>query len=336
MFNPFADEQVYGLYPLTKAINIIPNSYGRLNSMGLFAPRSIVVDTVSIEMQNFVLKLLPSKSKGSPGTQSTHGKRQVLTFKVPHIPLEDIITPSDYSGVRAFGTENLPDTFANVMARYLAENRAKFEITWEHLKWGALKGLIIDGDGSTQLYNLFQEFGITQKTVAFNLGVDTTDVQAKCFEVTRHIEDNLKGDISSGVRMMVSSEFFTALVGHPNVVKFFLNHSEAATLAGLDPRKSFNFGGITFEESRGNAPDANGDTVRFIAAGEGHAFPEGTAATFINAMAPGDFLETVNTPGMELYARQALRDFNKGVDLWFESNVLPLCLRPAVLVKATM
>lgn len=336
MFNPFANEQVYGLFPLTQAINVIPNRYGRLNSMGLFAPRQITVDTVSIEMQNFVLKLLPSKPKGSSGSQSEHGKRKVLTFKVPHIPLSDIISPSDYAGVRAFGAENLPQTFANVMARYLFENKAKFEITWEHLKWGALKGLIIDGDGVTQLYNLFTEFGFTQKTVSFGLTDSATNVQGKCFEVTRHIEDNLKSDISSGVRMMVSPEFFDALVSHPNVLKFFLNHSEAATLSGLDPRKGFNFGGITFEEFRGNAPDANGDTVRFIASGEGHAFPEGTVSTFINALAPGDFLETVNTPGMELYARQELRDFNKGVDLWFESNVLPLCLRPAVLVKATM
>lgn len=334
MFNPFADENCYGLFPLTRAINILPNRFGRLNQLGLFKPEPLTTDIVSIEMQNYVIRLLPSRPKGSPGSQSEHGKRGVLTFKVPHIPLEDTIRPEHYAGVRAFGTATQAETLANVMARFLFENRAKFELTWEHLKWGALKGLIIDGDGVTPLYNLFTEFGIQQKTVNFALSDPETNVQAKCFEVSRHIEENLKGDISSGVRVMVSQEFFDALTSHPNVLKFFLNQSEASQVSGQDIRKGFRFGGLVFEEHLGKAPNGGtGDIQRFIAEGEGHAFPEGTAATFLNAMAPGDFLETVNTPGVELYAKQKLKDFDKGVDLWFESNVLPICLRPGVLVK---
>src|SRR4029453_5013120 len=40
---------------------------------------------------------------------------------------------------------------------------------------------------------------------------------------------------------------------------------------GGDLRKGFTFGGVTFEEYRGQATDAAGNTARFIAAGEGHA-----------------------------------------------------------------
>lgn len=336
MVNPFSDEGVFGLVSLTNSINLIPNTYGRLNELGLFPVTGIFSDVVVIEMQNHVLRLLPSKPKGGPGTHSAHGKRKALTLKVPHIPLEDVILPEAYANVRAFGMESQAETLAGVMERYLTDNRRKFDITWEFLKWGALKGLIIDGDGVTVLHNLYTEFGITQKTVDFALDVETTDVDAKCREVVRHIEDNLMGDVSTGVRSFVSPEFFDALITHPNVEKFYLNHAGVQQITGNDPRKGFSFAGIVFEEFRGQAPDGGtGDIVRFIAEGEGHAIPMGTGATFQMAAAPGNFLETVNTQGKPLYAKQKIRDFERGVDLWFESNVLPICYRPGVLVKLT-
>jgi len=42
-------------------------------------------------------------------------------------------------------------------------------------------------------------FGITQKSVDFALGTDSTDIDAKINEVLRHIEDNLLGEVMTGV-----------------------------------------------------------------------------------------------------------------------------------------
>ena len=49
---------------------------------------------------------------------------------------------------------------------------------------------------------------------------------------------------------------------------------------GAAVRMGFPFGGITFEEYRGQATDPDGTVRRFIAANEGHAFPLGTVETF--------------------------------------------------------
>jgi hypothetical protein len=49
----------------------------------------------------------------------------------------------------------------------------------------------------------------------------------------------------------------------------------------------------------------------------------------------GNFLETANTMGQPYYAKQEPRKFNAGIDLWAESNVLPICKRPEVLVTVT-
>jgi len=98
-------------------------------------------------------------------------------------------------------------------------------------------------------------------------------------------------------------------------------------------RGGFPFGGITFEEYRGQATDAAGTVRRFIAANEGHAFPLGTSDTFATYVAPADFNETANTLGRPLYAKQEPRKFDRGTDLHTQSNPLPMTHRPGVLVK---
>jgi len=70
--------------------------------------------------------------------------------------------------------------------------------------------------------------------------------------------------------------------------------------------------------------------------GEAHAFPLGTVDTFSTYYAPADFNETANTLGQALYAKQEPRKFERGTDLHTQSNPLPMCHRPGVLVKLTM
>ena len=48
----------------------------------------------------------------------------------------------------------------------------------------------------------------------------------------------------------------------------------------------------------------------------------------------GDFVETVNTVGLPRYAKQAIDDeFGRWVKVHSQSNPLPICTRPRVLVK---
>ena len=151
----------------------------------------------------------------------------------------------------------------------------------------------------------------------------------------RHFEDNLKGEFMTGVHCLCSPEFFDALTDHGKVKDAFAYSQQRAVLID-DMRAGFTFGGVTFEEYRGQATDMNGVTRRFIAAGEAHAFPLGTVDTFSTYYAPADFNETANTLGQALYAKQEPRKFDRGTDLHTQSNPLPMCHRPGVLVKLTM
>ncbi|MBW2644606.1 MAG: major capsid protein [Deltaproteobacteria bacterium] len=331
MFN-LAKDPAFNLASLTAAINILPNNYGRLEQMGLFPVKGVKTRAIYVEEKNGVLTLLQTQPVGSPGTAGKSGKRKLRSFVVPHIPHDDIVLASDVDGVRSFGTEDTLQTVTNEMNDKLQAMKNKHAITLEHLRMGALKGIILDADGS-ELYNLYTEFDITAKTIDFKLGTAATDVRGKCLEVARHIEDNLLGEVSTGVRCLVSPEFFDAFTKHAKVEKAFTYFENQNQDLSKDLRGGFKFGGITFEEYRGVASDAEGTARRFIADGEGHAYPEGTMDTFKTAAAAADFNETVNTMGLLYYAKVAERKHRRGYDLHTQSNPLPLCQRPGVLVK---
>lgn len=336
IINPF-DEAGYNMATMTEAVNLVPNTYGRIRQLGIFTPSPVRTRTIIVENVNGVLTLLQSQQVGAPPPRKKHGKAAMRSFIIPHIPYEDQIKAEDLQGARNPGTID-PKDLQTTMTKSLVEMRGAHAITEEHLFMGGIKGIILDADGS-QIYNLYTEFGITAKVIDFVLDNDATDVTAKCRETVRHIEDNLLGDVMTGVRCLCSQEFFDALIAHPNVEKFWLGHVAALQIAGVgtDPRKGFNLGGITFEEYRAVATDpSDGTARRFIAAGEAHFFPEGTMNSFKIHYAPANYLETVNTMGLPLYAKQTMEPKGRWVDINTESNPLPMCRRPGVLVKGTI
>lgn len=330
MNNPF-DNPSFSMSALTAAINILPNNYGLMESMGLFPAKPVRFRSVVVEEKNGILTLLPTMPVGSPGTVGKRGKRKLRSFAIPHIPHDDVVLPEEVQGIRAFGSETELSTVASVMAEHLQTMRNKHAITLEHLRVGALKGIILDADGS-EIYNLFDLFDITPKVVNFQLSNTATDVKKKCLDLKRYLEKNLKGERMNGVHCLVSEEFFDALTSHDNVKAAYDRWQDGLALRS-DLRSGFTFAGITFEEYSGEASDGDDNVHRFIAAGEGHAFPLGTVDTFATYFAPADFNETANTLGQPLYAKQEPRKFERGTDIHTQSNPLPMCHRPAVLVK---
>ncbi len=328
----------FDLAELTTAINIIPNLYGRLNELDVFPTEGITQNTMVMDQVNGVLTILPESNKtgqtpGSPATVGRDEDRGALTFKLPHIPHEDSVMPADVQGRRAPGSTG-PDTMTMAYLRKIVAGRRKFSLTLEYLRMGALKGIIVGGSGRT-LYNLYTQFGITPKEVDFTLGTAGTNVMDKCYEVAGHMEDNLKGEVMNGARVLVSTEFFSKLIGHSKVqdaYKYFATTNQANPLRE-DTRRRFPFGPLVFEEYRASGQLADGSTQRFIGAGEGHAWPTGTLDTFKTYLGPANHQDFVNTVGQEAYAWPMPTPDGRGINLFMESNPLPLCRRPALLVK---
>jgi hypothetical protein len=221
MQNPF-DNPGFSMASLT-AINIIPNRYGRIEHSTSFRPNRCVPGRSSSRSTPGAEPAADSMPPGSPGTVGERGKRTVRSFVIPHIPHDDVVLPEEVQGIRAFGSETEMDAMAGVMARHLETMRNKHAITLEHLRMGALKGQILDADGST-IYDLYDEFGMSPATVGFDLAVANSDIKKQCATMCcATIEDNLKGEFMTGVHVLCSPEFFRCAHHHAKVKDAYTN-----------------------------------------------------------------------------------------------------------------
>lgn len=316
---------------MTAAIQKLPHLPTRIRDLGLFRVEGVTTTSVAIEYANGSLKLLESKTRGGPHNQRKSDKRNVRSFSTIHLPVDDVVLPDEIQNVRQFGSDDAVRGVAQVVSGKLQVLRNDVESTVEHLRAGALKGVILDGDGTTELFDLYDIFNLTEKSINFELGTTGTDVRAKCLELARHVETQLGAASYQRIHALCSQQFFDALIAHPKVQTAY-ERWESGRFLRDDPRYTgFTFGGITFEEYRGSV---NG--VKFIPDNTARFFPVGVPNLFIDYRAPGDFMSAVNTVGQDMYARSIVRHDDSGVDLMVESNPLPICTRPEVLVKGTV
>lgn len=331
--NPFSNSG-YDAITMTTAINFMPNMYGRVGELGVFPEEGVSTVGVFLERMNNILNLLPTRPRGSEPTLGTTGKREGRAVQIPHIPHDLVVLPEEVQGVRKFGSAYDLDTIADLMARKLKTAANKHAITLEWMRINALQGIVLDYDASTVILNLFTEFGITQHTQNFTFSSSTEDVSSDILAVVTYMEQNLHGEVMDRVYCLCSQGFYQKLTSHPNVKAAFQYFQTNQPLSG-DYRRGFSFAGVTFEQYVGTASDAAGNAHLFIPANQAVFFPLGTQETFRTYFAPADFNETVNTLGLPMYARQEPRKFNRGTDIHTQSNPLPICRRPELLVAAT-
>ena len=327
---PIADvfqSNIFTTKSLTDAINRLPFKPSRIGQMGLFESRGVSTTSVVIEERDGQLQLLPTKQRGAPSSLGTAPKRRARPFLIPHVPHDEAVLASDVQDVRAFGSEDQLKPVSQLVNDRLLAMRQNHEVTHEHLRIGAIRGVILDADGTTVLFDLFEEFGKTEVEVDFELDVDATKVKAKCHEVTRKIEEALGAAPYDHIHAFVGANFWDDLVNHPTVEKAYERWSDGAFLR-TDQRSGFEFSRIIFEEYRGKVGD-----VDFIDADQARFFPVGVPQLFRHYNAPADFMETVNTIGQPVYAKSERMEFDRGSKLHSQSNPLPLCTRPEVLVK---
>jgi hypothetical protein len=318
---------------LTDAINKVPFIPGKIGQLGLFSESGVATTSIMIEEREGTLALIPTSPRGSPATQNKHNKRKARSLVVPHIALEDTIMADEVQDVREFGSETSLQGVQRVVNDRLVDMSGKHDATLEHLRIGAIKGQVLDSDGVTVIYDLFNEFGVTPYDEfdfdLSNASATKGAVKKKCHDLKRKLEDALGATPYTEIHAFCSASFFDALVTHPDVTKAYDRYQESIFLRQGQARGQFDYAGIVFEEYRGSVGG-----VDFIADGKAHFFPVGTPGLFRQYNAPADFVETVNTIGLPRYAKQAIDDeFGRFVKLHTQSNPLPICTRPKVLIK---
>lgn len=332
MLNPFAGD-AFTMTELTAAINVVPNQYGRYQQLGIFPERGVRTTSVVVEYKNNVLNLLPTVPRGGPPTVGQTGKRLVRSFAIPHIPHDDVVMPEEVQNIRGFGSETAMQAVMGVLNEKLMTMSAKHDITREWLMATALRGQVRDADNSV-LLDSFAAFGISQHVQDFDFTANTPAIRTAAAQLIRYMEDNLLGERMSSIRVFCSPGFWDSLVADEEVQAAW-NRWQDGDWIRANPLAAFRLYGLEWEEYRGQSADAAGNARLFIPANEAIAIPMGTLSTFQMVYAPADFNETANTVGRRLYAKQKERDFERGWDIHTQSNPLPICTRPALLVRVT-
>lgn len=335
MLDIFNDD-AFSVISLTGVVNKMPYLPGQVGALNLFAEAGVASTTIAIDERNGVLSLVKTTQRGAPGVQNTTGKGKTRSFKVPHVQLDDTIMADEVQGVRVLGSQDQTAGVQQVVNDRLSEMVLKHDLTLENLRLGAIKGLILDADGST-LFDLFAEFGISANaTVDFNLdaGSPASGILRKtCAGVIRTIAEKLGGVPFSGVHALCGKTFMDDLIAHKEVVESYKGTPQAQELRNNGAFQVVRFGGIDFEEYRGVSSTVVGGTGVGVADTEAHFFPVGVPGLFRQWNAPADLVETVNTIGLPRYARQYAMQNGKGVNLETQMNPLAICTRPEALVK---
>jgi len=325
-------DKPFEVVDLTEELNLIPNTWGLINEMGLFRTESVSQHTITVEATSGTLSVIGDQVRGARNLVNKDDTRNIRAFSIPHFPLDDAISPADLVGKRAYGSDQA-DTEAAVVARKLERIRRNHAVTTEAAKAYALTTGAIYAPNGTVVDNYYTSFGITRKEVDFVMGTATTDLTAKIEEVIAHIQDNINsGEVVNSVTVICSPAFFAKLISHATVkdaYKYYTSTQEPLrNRLGSGVYRRFSHGGIDFVEYRGSY---NGTAL--ITSGDAYAVPMGTVDTFISYYSPANKLSLVNTMGMEVYAFQYRDAKDEGILLQSESNQLHLVRRPQTVVR---
>ena len=326
MQNIFANN-AFSEVRLTAAVNELPFVPGRIGSMGLFTEEGIDTTTVAIENIKGTLRLVQTTPRGGVGVMHTPDRRALRNLNTVHIQIDDHIQADQVQNVREFGSEQRLETVQAKVNQHFTEIFRNIDTTIEHLYLGAIKGQLLDADGSL-IYNLFTEFGVAADAdVDFVLGTSTTNIKSLCNTVVRGIANKLGAAPMGGVYALCGDTFYDKISTHAEVREAYLRAQEGIYVReGAAVYDRFQYGGIVFENYRGAV---NG--TPFIAADECRFFPIAVPGLFRNWYAPADYMSTVNTIGLPRYAKVIPDRDDKGAATQSQSNPLPICTIPAVL-----
>lgn len=330
-FDIFNDD-AFSVSTLSQTITDVPEIPTQLGDKGIFNEYGINTTVMMIERQGSSLKLIPSAPRGGVREPIALGPRKLIPLQAIHLPASWSVLADEVQGIRSFGSETEVDQLSKLIARKLAVVRGSMDLTHEYQRVGALKGVVLDADGTTELLDIYDAFGMVQETQFWNVAVAANgDPKASCIALKQLMKTKLGGRSFRKVRVICSLGFFNKLVGADKMVKAWELWNNGLFLRTDQTTSDFEFADVVFEIYSGGL--SNGD---FIEDGYAYAYPEGVPGMFQSAFAPGDYMETVNTIGLPFYAKQERMPMDKGVMGEAQSNPLHFNSLPECVIRLSI
>lgn len=319
---PLSSEHIFGVKSLTQSINKLPNMPTTIERLGLFKAQSLTTTYVEVEQKSGQLSLVENSPRGSAGTPVKAYREAPKVFKTMHLVKDDVVRADDVQNLRAFGSQSQTMAVAELVNDKLEAMKADINYTQEHARLGALKGKILDSDGSTVITDIYKEFGLTRTEHQWQLTNAKTNVYSLIDAYKLQLAKLKKGENISGYVCLVSPAFMDTLINHPLVRETYLRY-DPSLYVNASTDVSFTYKGVQFVVYADEF-----ESGLKLADDEGIILPTGTRQVFFEYFAPADMNATVNTKGLPYYASREQLKHDKGWELHAQSNPLPLVLRP--------
>lgn len=328
----FFTPDAFGLTAMTAAINKQPYKPGFLSSLGIFDEKGVSTNTVYLEQKQGRISILQTQPRYGPRTGRDRIKPKVIPLMIPHIPTFDYIRSDEIQGVREFGTENAPRSMESVRDERLGLMAGDLDLTLEYHRLGAIRGLVLDSDGST-LLDCYATMGVSKPAVV-NMDLEAATpasgiVRKRAGGIVRTIKKAVGGAEPSEIMALCGDNYFDDMVAHTEVRDTY-KFQDGKTLREGYVFEFVKYGGITWVNYR---TDDTGGANKLVHTDYAYAFPIGVKDAFLTRFGPAAFFETVNTVGLPRYAKAVADDWNTQIDVQAETNPLNICTYPDALVS---
>lgn len=333
------NSDAFSMASMTAAVQKLPTVPQYLGGLNIFDDEGVDTNIVSIEQVGQTLQLIPTSLRGTSPTMGVTDKRSMRNFNIPRIAKSDQLTAAELQGVRAFGSATMLETFMQKVAQKQQKLLTEVALTMEYHRLGAIQGKLLDSDGSTVLYNYFNEFGVTEPTeIDFDLDASNPTegvLLNKCKTAKRAAIRALGAAYVPGVTRFMwlcGDTFWDQFTVHNDVRVTYKNWEAAAGLRGSVGAAfgEFSFGEMDWKNYQGT--DDNSTVA--IGATKARLVVLGVPGLYRRFNGPGETLETANTIGQPLYS-MLVRDLQR--NQWVQPEVyaypLHICTRPEVLLS---
>ena len=158
------NDDAFSVSQLTGTIVDIPRVPTLLGDMNLFSESGISTLTFMIERKGAELNLVPTSPRGGVGQTIKSGNRKLIPLATVHLQENDAVMADVVQSVRAFGSETEVETISGVVRDRLTRMKENIDLTLEYHRVGALKGKVLDADGTSEILDVYAAFGVTKTT----------------------------------------------------------------------------------------------------------------------------------------------------------------------------
>ncbi|MCJ8517819.1 hypothetical protein ABID21_000665 [Pseudorhizobium tarimense] len=303
-----------------------------LGSLGIFEPIYSRSRTIAIADRDRTLTLIPTSEMGAPPEELIPEGAKVRPFNTTRLAKGSTIYAAELAGVTALPFDVQTREVSQELADRAGQIMDDLELTWEHMRFGAIQGKVLDSDGST-IIDWYAEWGIDAPVeINFALTTDATDVRKKCRDVKRAMQKAAKGIWTPATRVaaLVGDTFFDLLVNHTQIKETKIGTERVVSLENIEGFSAIEIEGITFINYRGT----DDESTIAIDTNKAKFFPINARGAFKVGFSPAnEFKPYLNQRAREYYGLM-LAD-TSGREAWDRVEIysypLFICTRPEML-----